>query len=76
MAKSLESFETGAAIDDIVKALNRDGGIIMLNLAPPKLMDEFQFLALKLGLLLSKPRCLLCGSKPLGAFGYPATPLS
>ena len=40
MAKLLESFEPGAAIDDIVEALNRDGGVIMLNLAPPKLMDE------------------------------------
>ena len=40
MAKSLESFKAGAAIDDIVEALNRDGGVIMLNLAPPELMDE------------------------------------
>ena len=40
MAKLLESFEAGAAIDDIVEALNRDGGVIMLNPAPPELMDE------------------------------------
>ena len=40
MAKSLMSFEAGAAIDDIAEALNRDGGVILLNLAPPALMDE------------------------------------
>ena len=39
MAKSLESFEAGAAIDDIVEALNRDGGIILINLAPPELTE-------------------------------------
>ena len=40
MAKSLVSFEAGDPIDDIVEALNRDGGVLMLNLAPPELMDE------------------------------------
>ena len=40
MAKSLESFEAGTPIEKIVEALNRDGGVIMLNLAPPELMDK------------------------------------
>ncbi|MEM7466068.1 MAG: phytanoyl-CoA dioxygenase family protein [Pseudomonadota bacterium] len=40
MAKSLVSFEADAAIDDIAEALIRDGGVILLNLLPPALMDD------------------------------------
>ena len=40
MAKSLARFEAGAEINDIATALNEDGGIIMLNLVTPELLDE------------------------------------